>query len=149
MEKEQIYIGHRHEWGGDTPFGIDAPARRQHVYVIGQTGAGIHTQTLVEFAVHDVPERFTIRSRHSANLVFDVVEHLLHGELLRLTVHRFVGLEWITVILFPFQVWENLFEDFVVESPLEPLFTHPGKERRIADHNSPFGWRLKKPITSV
>jgi hypothetical protein len=38
--EEQIIIGHRHEWGGDAPFSIGAPDRRQHVHVIGQTGAG-------------------------------------------------------------------------------------------------------------
>lgn len=44
MEQDnQVFIGHRHEWGGETPFGIDVPARRQHVYVIGQTGAGKST----------------------------------------------------------------------------------------------------------
>ncbi len=39
----RVFVGHRHEWGGDTPFGIDVAARRQHVYVIGQTGAGKST----------------------------------------------------------------------------------------------------------
>ena len=44
MEQDSpIFIGHRHEWGGDTPFSIDATDRRQHVYVIGQTGAGKST----------------------------------------------------------------------------------------------------------
>jgi len=40
---EHIFVGHRHEWGGETPFGLDVPERRQHVYVIGQTGAGKST----------------------------------------------------------------------------------------------------------
>src|SRR5258707_8427542 len=44
MEHEDvIFVGHRHEWGGDLPFGIDVPERRQHVYAIGQTGAGKST----------------------------------------------------------------------------------------------------------
>lgn len=38
-----IFIGHRHEWGGDSPCGIDMASRRQHVYVIGQTGTGKST----------------------------------------------------------------------------------------------------------
>ena len=37
---EHIVIGLRHDWGGEAPFTIDAQARRQHVHVIGQTGAG-------------------------------------------------------------------------------------------------------------
>jgi energy-coupling factor transporter ATP-binding protein EcfA2 len=38
-----VFLGNRHEWGGDTPFGLDVRERRQHVYVIGQTGAGKST----------------------------------------------------------------------------------------------------------
>ena len=39
MEHEDdIYIGLRHKWGGNSPFGI--AARRQHVVVIYQTGSG-------------------------------------------------------------------------------------------------------------
>jgi len=36
----QIIIGNRHGWGGDEPFGISPEDLRQHVYVIGKTGAG-------------------------------------------------------------------------------------------------------------
>jgi len=44
MEQDsRVFVGHRHEWGGDTPFGLDVAERRQHVYVIGQTGAGKST----------------------------------------------------------------------------------------------------------
>src|SRR5438128_2394548 len=39
----EVFVGHRHEWGGETPFGLDVSSRRQHVYVIGQTGAGKST----------------------------------------------------------------------------------------------------------
>jgi TraM recognition site of TraD and TraG len=40
---DQVFVGHRHEWGGDIPFGLDAADRRQHVYAIGQTGTGKST----------------------------------------------------------------------------------------------------------
>lgn len=43
METDRIFVGLRHEWGGETPFGIELADRRQHVYVIGQTGAGKST----------------------------------------------------------------------------------------------------------
>ena len=44
MEPEnRIIIGQRHGWGADIPFGIDVASRRQHVYAIGQTGAGKST----------------------------------------------------------------------------------------------------------
>src|SRR5882724_8644604 len=42
-EDEQIFMGLRHEWGGDNAFGLAPYERRQHVYVIGQTGTGKST----------------------------------------------------------------------------------------------------------
>lgn len=39
----EIIVGHRHQWGEMAPFGLDIDARRQHVYVIGQTGTGKST----------------------------------------------------------------------------------------------------------
>ena len=42
-ENETAFMGHRHEWGGDYPFGLKPHERRQHLYVIGQTGTGKST----------------------------------------------------------------------------------------------------------
>lgn len=42
-EFERVFLGHRQEWGGEIPFGFDLPERRQHVYLIGQTGTGKST----------------------------------------------------------------------------------------------------------
>jgi Helicase HerA, central domain len=42
-ENETIFCGHRQEWGGDIPFGLAIPQRRQHLYVVGQTGTGKST----------------------------------------------------------------------------------------------------------
>jgi DNA helicase HerA-like ATPase len=42
-DNETVYMGKRHEWGGDLPFGLDPHERRQHLYVIGQTGTGKST----------------------------------------------------------------------------------------------------------
>src|SRR4051794_37748141 len=42
-EDDKIFLGFRHEWGGDQPFSLELPQRRQHVYVIGQTGTGKST----------------------------------------------------------------------------------------------------------
>ena len=42
-ENETIFIGHRHGWGDEIPFGMEPGERRQHVYVIGQTGTGKST----------------------------------------------------------------------------------------------------------
>lgn len=38
-----ISLGLRHEWGSDNPFGLTVEERRQHVYVVGQTGTGKST----------------------------------------------------------------------------------------------------------
>ena len=40
---ETIFMGLRQEWGAEHPFGLDEPDRRQHVYIIGQTGTGKST----------------------------------------------------------------------------------------------------------
>ncbi len=37
------YIGMRDTWGGQQPFGISPTARRQHLFLIGQTGTGKST----------------------------------------------------------------------------------------------------------
>src|SRR3984893_203828 len=40
MSEHLTYIGHRHCWGDDIPFGISAADQRHHVYIIGKTGSG-------------------------------------------------------------------------------------------------------------
>lgn len=40
---EHVHLGHRNEWGQEHPFGLGISERRQHVYVIGQTGTGKST----------------------------------------------------------------------------------------------------------
>lgn len=42
-DNDIIYLGTKDEWGGENPFGIDAHERRQHVYLLGQTGTGKST----------------------------------------------------------------------------------------------------------
>ncbi len=43
MEESFAFIGKRHIWGGEIPFGFSADDRRQHCYVIGKTGTGKST----------------------------------------------------------------------------------------------------------
>lgn len=43
FENDHINFGKRHQWGGETPWGLDAHSRRQHTYVVGQTGTGKST----------------------------------------------------------------------------------------------------------
>jgi hypothetical protein len=52
---EHVFFGHRHEWGGDTPFGINLHDRRQHAYIIGQTGTGKST-LLLNLILQDIEE---------------------------------------------------------------------------------------------
>ncbi len=40
MSEPTIYIGHRHGWGTEVPFGIQPADARHHCYVIGKTGSG-------------------------------------------------------------------------------------------------------------
>jgi hypothetical protein len=41
MNEQMTYVGYRERWGADPVlFGISAPDRRQHIYVIGKTGSG-------------------------------------------------------------------------------------------------------------
>jgi hypothetical protein len=35
-----VWIGDRHEWGAEKPFGIETGDRRHHLYVVGKTGSG-------------------------------------------------------------------------------------------------------------
>lgn len=66
MEQDShVFVGHRHEWGGDTPFGLDMADRRQHVYVIGQTGAGKST-LLRNLILQDIEDRIDrwLKRRH-------------------------------------------------------------------------------------
>jgi energy-coupling factor transporter ATP-binding protein EcfA2 len=38
-----VVVGQRQGWGVETPFGLDGISRRQHTYLIGQTGSGKST----------------------------------------------------------------------------------------------------------
>ena len=46
IDSQHIYFGTRDTWGHSTPFGISHADRRQHVYIIGQTGTGKSTLLL-------------------------------------------------------------------------------------------------------
>lgn len=50
---EITYIGNREHWGQEEPFGVRRTDRRQHLYVIGKTGAGKST-TLENMALQDI-----------------------------------------------------------------------------------------------
>jgi len=42
-DKNIVFMGQRHEWGNQRPFGLHLPDRKQHLYIIGQTGTGKST----------------------------------------------------------------------------------------------------------
>jgi hypothetical protein len=52
-EHEFVHIGSRWRWGQDSPFGLFGIDRRQHCYVIGQTGTG-KTTLLRNLIVQDI-----------------------------------------------------------------------------------------------
>lgn len=76
LEEDPIYFGHRHGWGGDIPFGLNLAARRQHAYVIGQTGTG--KSTLLRNAILqdiDVGRGVALIDPHG-DLASDVLDHI-------------------------------------------------------------------------
>lgn len=48
-----VYIGKNNVWGHEHAFGLSTQARRQHLYVGGQTGVG-KTTLLLNTAVQDI-----------------------------------------------------------------------------------------------
>jgi energy-coupling factor transporter ATP-binding protein EcfA2 len=48
-DTETVLFGHRHDFGGTKPFGLGVAERRQHLYIIGQTGSG--KSTLIRNAI--------------------------------------------------------------------------------------------------
>jgi hypothetical protein len=43
FDNEKVFMGNGHGWGKEFPVGLDVSERRQHLYVIGQTGTGKST----------------------------------------------------------------------------------------------------------
>src|SRR5712671_6107089 len=52
---EQVFFGNRNDWGSETPFGLSLPERRQHTYIIGQTGTGKST-LLLNLILQDIEQ---------------------------------------------------------------------------------------------
>jgi len=48
-DTQTVLFGHRHDFGGSKPFGLGVSERRQHLYLIGQTGTG--KSTLIRNAI--------------------------------------------------------------------------------------------------
>lgn len=40
QDDDRAWLGLRHSWGGETPFGLSPVDRRQHVFVVGKSGTG-------------------------------------------------------------------------------------------------------------
>jgi hypothetical protein len=53
MNGDVAYIGVRHAWGEDVPFGLQLHDRRHHTYVVGKTGSG-KTTLLRNLIVQDI-----------------------------------------------------------------------------------------------
>jgi hypothetical protein len=73
---ETAFIGHRHEWGGDRPFGLNPHERRQHLYVIGQTGTGKST-LLRNLILQDIEAgRGVALIDPHGDLAHDILDHI-------------------------------------------------------------------------
>jgi hypothetical protein len=53
MDHDFAYMGMRHVWGQDVPFGLDSHDRRHHAYVVGKTGSG-KTTLLRNMIIQDI-----------------------------------------------------------------------------------------------
>ena len=53
MNKDFAYMGMRHAWGEDVPFGLNTDDRRHHAYVVGKTGSG-KTTLLRNMIIQDI-----------------------------------------------------------------------------------------------
>lgn len=71
-----VYIGDRHVWGGQQPFGLRRADRRQHLYAIGQTGAG-KTSLLRNLLIQDIAagEGVGLIDPHG-DLAHDLLDHI-------------------------------------------------------------------------
>ena len=75
-DNETAYVGLRQEWGQEHPFGLEASDRRQHVYVIGQTGTGKST-LLRNLILQDIEAgRGVGLIDPHGDLALDILEHI-------------------------------------------------------------------------
>jgi energy-coupling factor transporter ATP-binding protein EcfA2 len=75
-DDETAFMGHRHEWGGDYPFGLEPHERRQHLYVIGQTGTGKST-LLRNLILQDIEAgRGVALIDPHGDLAHDILDHI-------------------------------------------------------------------------
>src|SRR3954467_4551750 len=70
------FIGDRHVWGGEQPFGLRRADRRQHLYVVGKTGTG-KTTLLRNLILQDIAagEGVGVIDPHG-DLALDLLEHI-------------------------------------------------------------------------
>jgi len=75
-ENQTVFLGQRHLWGGDGPFGLPLPDRRQHTYVIGQTGTGKST-LLKNLILQDIEagRGVAVIDPHG-DLAHDIIDHI-------------------------------------------------------------------------
>src|SRR5271169_1896595 len=75
-DNETAFMGHRHEWGGDLRFGLDTHDRRQHLYIIGQTGTGKST-LLRNLILQDIEAgRGVALIDPHGDLALDILDHI-------------------------------------------------------------------------
>lgn len=75
-QDETTYIGIRHSWGGERPFGLLPADRRHHAYVIGKTGTG-KTTLLRNLILQDIEAGHGVGviDPHG-DLAYDLLDHI-------------------------------------------------------------------------
>jgi energy-coupling factor transporter ATP-binding protein EcfA2 len=75
-DNETAFMGKRHDWGGDRPIGLEPHERRQHLYVIGQTGTGKST-LLRNLILQDIEAgRGVALIDPHGDLAHDILDHI-------------------------------------------------------------------------
>ena len=115
MDADFIHIGQRQIWGGEAPLRLSRADRRQHLYLIGQSGAGKST-FLRQVVVQDI-------QNGDGCALIDPHGDLAEEVLAEIPRHRIDDV----IVLDPSQ------RDVVV--PINPLFRVPKEERALVASN--------------
>jgi hypothetical protein len=71
-----LKMGIRETWGGEKPFGLDVPDRRQHLYIVGKSGTG-KTTLLLNSIIQDIDagHGVAVIDPHG-DLAYEILNHI-------------------------------------------------------------------------
>ena len=88
-------------------------------------------RTRFEVTIQDVSECFAVSLGHMRDVLLDALDERQSGQSSVFTELRdfFVRIEWVSVIAFVLQMWENPVKDFPFDVPDKEFAANVGKER--------------------